>query len=397
MSKSSQIQIPIKPFALFIKAASKWLAENTEVKTGLELRLAAEGPDLHVSVGANSSYLEALLVADVSLLTEPIFLDMSYLSNYPFDSEPLILIKPEVGRNTENKDKRAQFKAPSQNFRIPIRSGDAWERNHQDLEQFKETQGFFLTQELMSEVYPNLDLPDSFGQKKKVPQRVAFEKLEGNQFQAYSEDDFGALWHKFKSDDFQSLNDFQKIVVMYDFFIPYAQVPGYTGIILKQSNRLTIGELKINKGGFKRFRWMQPNHTKTMGNIPVDATKVREKVSTCLTFDADDFTKKVEQAIIFYRGEKELQDMPLEFSIIQDSYTLSARLQSSEMQIEGKTKEPVPSPLRINFQAACLRDYLKCLKKKETLHMEIFPQSVILYQQKENQSLLYWMPTRSTR
>jgi hypothetical protein len=156
-----------------------------------------------------------------------------------------------------------------------------------------------------------------------------------------------------------------------------------------------MAEVKLNTQGFKKLRWMQPNFVKPMEHIPTGATETRAKQDSCLTFDPAEFGKKVERATVFYRGEKEFQEVPLEFSIIDDTYTISARLSHSEVQIDGKTKNAAPTPMRVNFQAACLRDYLKCMDKNHELNMEIFTQTVILYQQFEHKNLLYWMPVRA--
>jgi hypothetical protein len=390
MATHNQIEIPVQPFALFIEAATKWLAKTSEIKKGLEIRLFKEGSDLHVSVGADSAFLEAVLDADVSILDQPVYLDMSYLSDYPFDVDTLAMVKPGTGSTAV--DRRAQFKAPGQNFRIPVRSGDNWKRNEQNMAQFDTVPGIKMTHKFMKEIYPNLDLPDSFGMKKKVPQRIVFKKIQDKQIEVYSEDEFGAFSHSFTSDDFSFLESFTQITLLHDFFIPQTKVESFSHITLKQSSRLSFGEIHMTGGGFKRLRWLQPNHTKPLGEISESVKAVRQGIDWSLQFDLQDLVRNVDKATIFYRAEKEFQASPLEFSIIKDSYLLSAKLTHSEMNMEGKTKNEAPAPTRIKFQAACLRDYLKVLDKTQPMNMEIFPQTVIVYQQYPNKNILYWMP-----
>ena len=392
---SPQIQIPVKPFAAFIDAAFAWLSKTSEMKTGLELRLFKEGQDLHVSVGADSNSIEAVLEADVSALTAPIFLDMSYLANYTFDIDSLALVIPQPGGDDKSKiERRAQFKAPGQNFRIPIRAGVYWERNEQDLNQFADTPGFSMTRDLVQEIYPYLELPDSFDARKKALPQLAFEQV-GDFLQCYTWDGFGAFWHSFKFEGFQPLSGFKKILIPYEFLIPYKKIKEFSHLTLKQSSKLSLFELS-GMPGFKRFRWLQPRYVKGMEDIPTALQRIRAKADTCLTFDTQEFLRNTEKATVFLRGARDMQGVSLSFSIIQDSYALSTNTPDSEMIIEGKAKSSVPTHKHVSFQPACLMDYLKCLERGQDFNMELFNETLTLFQdvktEKGEKKILYWMP-----
>jgi hypothetical protein len=389
-----QIEIPVKPFSIFIKSAYQWLSKTNDTKKNrLELRLFKEDDCLHVSVGLDSSYMEAVLEAQASALNEPIFLDLSHLSSYQFDSEPLYLVIPKKTETTNNIEKRAQFKAQGHNFRIPILPGKTWEKNEQDLSEFEKTAGFNISKQAFDSIHPFLKLPDSFDQKK--PARVAFEKISDNKFQCYSDDQFGSFWHCFETQDFSPLNEFQRLVLLNDFLLPYKKIDEFTSLTVKQSDRVSFAEIHGLSNGFKKLRWLQPNYVGYMENIPAAVKEVRAKIDSSLTFDTAEFLNNVEKATIFFKGE-DYQQIPLEFSVIESSYALAARTTDSEMLREGKILNTATSSLRLNFQASCLTDYLRCLDRSQELNMEILTGGVIIYQKLQNEKdILYWLPTRT--
>jgi len=394
----NQIQIPVKPFATFIDAASSWLSKANTMKGGLELRLAKEGNDLHVSVGGDSNYIEAVLDADVAILEKEIFLDMSYLSNYTFDVESLALVIPHPTVAADNKiEKRAQFKAPGQNFRIPLRPGEHWEKNEQNFDQFANAPGFSVTQELMKEIFPYLQLPDSFkiDREKTLPQLV-FETVEDG-FRCYTDDGFGAFCHVFYCYGFTPTENFSRILIPYEFLIPFKKIEQFTEITLRQTASISVAEFS-GIPGFKKFRWVQPKYIKGMANVPEDLSRARAKAETCLVFDTQEFLKNVEKSTVFLHG-KDFQDTSVNFSIIKSSYTLSTKTTDSTMDVEGVAKEDsIKSYRGVPFQAACLKEYLKCLDKSNSFNMEILSGTVTLYQdiktEKGRKMILYWKPTK---
>jgi hypothetical protein len=382
------IKIPAKPFEDFITSSHKWLAGTSDAHRGLELRLA-KGPDseLHLSVGGDSHYIEASVVAPPFSLDAPVFLDLAYLANVDFDTDTITLVKPQ---GTEGKDRRAQFKAPGYNFRIPLRDGANWRRNAQDLEQFSETPGMKFSRETIQRVLPYMELPNSFAQKGIKP--FAFEtSREG--FFIYQSDDFGAYWHTFEAaiPEFERIGEPEKLTLIREFFAPILKLQVFDTFKVLQSNRHTYGEVLAPGQLMQRIRWVQPNYNKPVEDIPAEIKRMRGTVESCISFPTKEFTDNIKKATSFFK-EADMKMTPVDFSVQHAVYILSTKLPQSEMIVEGKTLGDVPNPLRVRFQANCLKDYSARFDKKKDLNLEVFRTSAILYQQQEQDQILYWMP-----
>ena len=389
---SKHISLPVAGLEEFVGAVQGFMNRLPEYKKGLEIRFAQEGPDLHVSVGGDSHYMEAILACPEPVELEfPIFLDLNYLSNFKFDTEFLHLTKPSPEKMANRNDKsefdyRAQFRAQGMNFKIPFRKGDVWAKNRYDVGAH-EMPSLTMEHQFLEANYENFALPNSFAQKGTRP--VIFEKKDDGMV-VYSSDDFGAFCHTYKPQGVQI--GFDRMKVLYDFLIPFKKIKAFKQMRIAQSDRLTVGHLLgAEERGIKHFCWVQPNWQKAFDTVPSALGPLRAKVEWSLAMQTKDLLAKVNQATQFY-NETNYRENPLEFSAVESQYGLVARLPHSEVAVEGVLQEPVPSPVRVRFQAACLRDYLSCFEQAQPLNLEIYKTTVVAYQATPEKNILYWMP-----
>lgn len=365
--------------------------KTPEYKKGLEIRLAQEGHDLHVSVGGDSHFMEAVLVCPEPVeLDAPVYLDLNYLANFKFQTSHLHFLKPSTEKLAAKGEieYRAHFKAENMSFKIPFRKGDVWAKNKYDHSTLENLPSITVTKKFLEENYDNLELPNSFSQKG--PRLIILESKNLHEFIAYSSDDFGAFLHTFKDDNIQA--NFQRLKVLYEFLIPFKKISNFNHIRIAQSERLTVGHLLCEEtSGIKKFCWVQPNWQKAFDPVPDALTELRSKVEWSLAFDSKALLSKVIQATQFYT-EANYRENPLEFSAIQNKYGFIAKLPQSEVVVDGELTEPIQQPVRVKFQAACLRDYLSCFVSEANINLEIYRSTAVAYQALEGKNLLYWMP-----
>jgi hypothetical protein len=391
--KANEIKIPVKQFATFVEAASTWVAKKPEYRKGLELRMLSMGNNLHVSVGADSHYIEAVLIGDPTnaVLEAPLFLELSYLASFSFDIEELILVKPQE-RSGDRRENRAQFKAPGCNFRIPLKNGDIWERNKQSLQQFETSPGITFKKEFIDKIYGHMQLPNSFS--SKTIEMVVMQSIGTGKIEMYSSDEWGAYLHTFSNlTDFTVLPGFERMTFPKEFLKPYEafKKEKYSEILLQQTLRHTVATLKAPELGYEKIGWIQPNYQKPIGDVSGILKRERAKIDSCITLNTKEFVKNVKQAMQFFK-DSDFKGIPLEFSIVENEYNLKADLPHSEMNVQGTPAEKAPKPVRAKFQAQSLKDYLDCLEKSEPFNMEIFRASVVIYQQLKDLGILYWLP-----
>jgi hypothetical protein len=391
--KPNEIKIPVKQFSTFVEAAATWVAKKPEYRKGLEIRLLSVGHNLHVSVGADSHYIEAVLMGspESATLEAPLFLELSYLADFSFDVEELVLVKPQE-RSGDRRENRAQFKAPGCNFRIPVKNGEIWERHKQNINQFETAPGMRFKKEFIDQIYEHMQLPNSFG--SKAIEMVVLQLVGSGKIEMYSSDEWGAYLHTFSNvTDFEALPGFEKMTFPKEFLKPYEafKKEKYPNISMQQTLRHTVATIKAPELGFEKIAWIQPNFQKPVGDVSSTLKKERSKMDSCLTLNTKEFVKSVKKAMEFFK-EGDFKGVPLEFSITEDLYNLKADLPHSEMNVEGQAAVKAPNPLRAKFQAQSLKDYLDCMEKAEPFNMEIFRASVVIYQALKNMEILYWMP-----
>lgn len=396
MANPNEIVIPVKEFGQFVEAAGGWLAGCLDAKNRkLELRLANLNGNLHISTGGDSAFIEAVLKAEnVEAIVEPIWLDLQYLMKFDFKAATaLTLLYPKSANDATRDNRQAQFKAPGVNFRIPLLTGETWNRNVFDIGGLKATPGLILSGEFFASIYDRLKLPNSFSLTEEPMFCLSFAE---SILHAYYCDGFGAYWHQFKTDAVEPFEAFQHARVRYRFLEPYKKfADDVSSIRLQQSDRHTICQMNLKESAFLKFRWMEPNSTKQVEPVPTSINDTRKGVESCLRFDTKPFLSNVDKALMFH-SKNDSREQPLTFSILKDMtrYMLDATLSHAQIDVEGETLEPATASMKVKFQAACLKDYLKCLDLPDTVSMEVFRSSVILYQEnaEKKQTLIYWLP-----
>ena len=393
------IILPVKELGIFVKTARDWLNDRTEAKRSLEIRFANLEGKLHLSAGADSAFMEAVVNIDASKIEQPFFLDLAHLSLYDFNTENLSLLPPDTtAKNTSGITRQVQFKAKGSNFRIPLKSGEIWGRNKQDFSQFKDTPMISFSRDFLDHVFPLWNLPDSFNLRN--PPMVKLEKKEDS-LVSYYFDGYGAFWHIFKDESIQFHNQFESAHILYGFFESYKKIKDFSGIQFYQSNRQTVASVLFDgiDTRFETLRWVEPNFHRECPNVPAILAKKRSGIDTCLVFDTKSFYSNVIRSVLFYTKDQQRRE-PVVFNMLGNQYTLRGTLESSEMIVEGEAKQGLPMDGReisVQFQSGCLIDYLSRLNPSNEVSMEILESTTIVYQDSDKEKLLYWMPTQKAR
>lgn len=393
---SRELVLPVEEFGQFISAAGKWLGQTSDAKQAkLELRVGQHEGKLHLSVGGDSCFMECLLNVNAEAIQEPFWLDLHYLMKFDFKVASLVLIIPP--QTSKAEESRAQFKSPGINFRIPLRTGTTWNRNAENIGvASKGAPGLELTAEFFNQIFGWLKLPNSF----KINQRpcVTMESSKVGQLSTY-EYDMGAFLNEFSHPSIEYIGTFQRAVFSYHFLTPYQEIETLAQKLeIQQTERQSFGKIVFKEGTqFLKFRWSEPNSTKSKDSIPASVEDARKAIEACLVFDPKEFLKNVVQVLSFH-SDKELEEDAIQFSILKGlkQYTLDNR-KAASILVNGEVLEPAYETLRVVVQGKCLRDYLKLLSLDAPVGLEVCRSSIILYQQdpKKGISLLYWAPVNS--
>lgn len=394
---SKELELPVEEFKQFVNAAGKWLATTSDAKQSkLELRFGKHAGKLHLSVGGDSSFIECILnVQAEEAIETPFWLDLQYLMKFDFKVEKLTLIVPSSMSAAKTEERRAQFKSPGLNFRIPLRSGDAWKRNSEDIgASSKAAPGLGMKADFLNQIAGWLKLPNSF--KVNSDPCVTIESTRPGHLAAY-EYDFGAYWHQFTLAPADHIGAFQRAVFRYRFFLPYEAVEDQADLIeIRQTDRQSFGQVAFKEGTqFLLYRWSEPNSTKPKDHIPSSVEAARKSVESSLAFDGKELLKNVTRVLSFH-SDKESEEDAIQFSILKGlkQYSLDNRNEKARILVDGQALEEAFATLRVLIQGKCLRDYLKFFTLDAPVGMEICRSSIILYQQDQPKgiSLLYWAP-----
>jgi hypothetical protein len=393
MSKPQYISIPVKFFHTFIQASSKWLSRTNDAKRGLELRIAQVAPDrMEFSTGADSHFIKMVVLAEPFELPEPVFLDLQYFQNLALGGfESLHFVRPKE-INPLLDEKRAQFKAPGMNFRIPLRTGDVWRRNQFDPSSLKieDSQRIELSEEHAARLIPLWDLPDSFGTKTGGALQLAVA-AQSPSLRVWSSDAFAAFQHEFTNVVAPSdLNRALKLNV--NFLQPYGAVDWeHKFISLCATERLLWGEVLPYREGPLLFSWTAPQQQGVLPDIEKALAAERVKVQHAIDFDTASFCQNLARATAFYQ-DRDYMERPLELSLIGKQYHLVGRLAQSEIVAEGESLTAPESNLKVMVQPRCLLDYTKRFQSKKPLRLEVTNQTALLVQNSEQGKLQYWLP-----
>lgn len=391
------LKLPVKEISVFIKAAKDWLGGRTESKKSFEVRFSNHNNKLHLSAGADSAYMEAMIDVDASLIQNSFFLDLDYFGQYDFQTDKLTLIVPDLsGPKNNSTPRQVQFKATGANFRIPLKSGEVWSRNNQNLDQLEESPGLVMSYDFINKVFPLWKLPDSFNLKNRSMVKI---EREGDSISTYYFDGYGAFWHTLSSLDISFRKEFKSAYILYDFLSPYKKMGEFVNLEIQQSSRQTVCSVtfdpKVSK--FYSFKWVEPNVHKDCPNVPKILATKRSGINSCLVFDSKSFLANVKKSVTFFSKEQQRKE-PISLNMIGNQYNLKGVLENSEMIVEGEAKQGVSQgELSVQFQSGCLMDYLQCLDLTHDVNVEILDSTTVLYQKGSDESLLYWMPTQKSR
>jgi len=386
--KPEQIQIPVEFFKTFIQASTKWLAKTNDAKKGLEMRLAQAGPDrLEFSVGGDSHFIRMVVATEPFDMPDPIWIDLSYFQNLSLDAvEQLTLIRP---RESKLEDKRAQFKAPGMNFRIPLRSGETWKRNYFDPKDVpvEDSQKLLFERDQLDRIFPYWDLPDSFGAKTGSLLRLVVP-ANSTTLKVWSNDQFGAFCHEFQEAQ-EASGIVRSLKLQHSFLQPYRAAGWeYKVLYWAATDRLQIAEILPYREGPLLFQWIAPQQQGIVPDIEASLAKERSLVEHAIDFDTAMFCRNVERATSFYQ-DKDYKERPIELSMIGKQYSLVGRLPNSEMIAEGESLSAPEKNMKVMVQPRCLLDYTKRFERTAPLQLGIARQTAILSQKLEKTSLQY--------
>lgn len=386
----SKIKLPSKALGLFVQSANTWLSKTIEAKQGgLELRLANQDGNLHVSAGADGSYLEALLKCnegDLEFLTSPLFLDIPSLASYAFDSEILYMTSPSLQLK---EDQRVGFTAPGFNFRIPQKAGAIWKRNYFELEGI-EISDFILDKNLFGLFFKNLELPDSFNSRNNIDLQVSVECYPSQKFSMFA-NDMGAYWHVFTSSDIQGKQT--KDSFNMNFFTPCKLIEIEKNISFATTGPQCFGSLNAPEQGFINYRWMQPRYIKESHNIATAINQLRmSPVRSKFKVEGKSLIQNITRSCMLL-SPSEMKSTSLELSTVGDQYNLKIlKSTGDEVCAEGKFLITEGDNISVNIQASAFKDYLSEFSSKAAVNIEIYKDTILLEQDTEGSHLLYWMP-----
>ena len=370
---TKNIAMPTKKLGEFIGFAVKFLEKTSAAKDNLEFRFGSIGDKLHVSAGADSLYVEAGFESEG--VDSNLYLDGNYLKKYDFASD-IVLV------DSDSKE-RVQFKSPGFNFRVPVRSGQVWNRNKVNLFEIKPETSLSLSREKFTDLHKYMELPDSF--KMKEAKMVVIEP-RGPVVKLYGTDALGAFCHDLKSEEYKTLTS--RLSFNYSFFNAMSKIKEYDTITLSQTERLTIGEILFEG---VRIRWAQPRFQTATSDVPQAVLQANSEPHVAMRLNTKDFISEVQRSTMFF-SDKDYGSSPLKFKICGQEYSLSSEINGADILVNGKALEEVSKIVVVEFQAASLIDYLSFLNKDEEFLMLVFSSTVMLCQQGQDKNLLYWAP-----
>jgi hypothetical protein len=389
----ARIQLPNEAFGTFIKAANTWLGRTLDAKSGLEVRLANKADKLHLSVGADSNYIEALLTVDpkdIEALKEPLFLDVAILSAYGFDTDGLSMVVPE----TEKDDQRITFSVPGFNFRVPRKKGEMWRKNQFDLKSENVT-GLVLDKDGFATLLKNLELPDSFklSKRKEDPLQFCFEVNPGVGYRVHGYDGIGALCHTFTDPNTKGREG--QMIFLEDFFAPCKAFSTPITVSLDVTDNQCLGEFISDSSGIEVLRWTQPRFQRKTSAIPKALDDLRKSNVISFSFHPKEFGVRVAKACMLL-APTEMREIPIELHIVGKQYQLIVKKSTGdgEVRVDGDLSEPPDNGknLEVNLHAACMKDYIALFEPKD-VKMEIMKNNTaIISQVLESKELIYWMP-----
>lgn len=383
---------------LFADLAHKWLSKTLEAKKGLEIQFDFEPGKVKLSSGSSGFFLEATIPIQNVDPVESFCLDLGQLSKVAWDQIETIQVGRQIRGTEDRGGKSIHFKLPRLNFKIPVKSGTKVQINQ--VKQFTPVWGRQIPRTVWQEIKKFLELPNSFGQKENIPQ--VFWKIQQD-IEVYSNDSFGAFYHRFTPtapipDLTPSDSTLPGEKTTLHFLEPLSMA-GWNSFSLQSDPHYVAGAFQFEPGhSLEAFRWFAPHYQKPLRDVPAMLTREREKATNSVLFEQAALSRQAEEVTMFFDTDS-VRSTPVEMAIVQNHYTLSGRLPQSEVAVEGELGEPIPQPIRLRFQGACLKDYLKRFNAGP-LRAEIFSSTIVLYQTESlekdsaisRQELVYWMP-----
>lgn len=390
----ARIKLPNKALGTFVAAANSWLSKTLDAKSGngLEVCFQNQGGKLHISVGSDSNYIEAVLKvdpADIEALTQPIYLDLTSLAAYKFDSDGLTMVVPQTDAEMK-ADQRITFSVPGFNLRIPRKRGEIWKRNSFQLAN-EPIDGIVFDQEGFETLSQFMYLPDSF----KIPERellpVVFDVSPKLGYKYHFYDGMGALCHTFKDEKLAGKEG--RMTFTENFFTPCEKFKVDSQIAFSMSASQCFGSFSSEADGMEILRWTQPKSNKPFMETVISVEKKRLSNATNLLIKPEEIIGKIAKVCILF-SPAEMRSTPIEMDIVGAQYELISRKPSGEGEVRATGELLLEAPKNINLalQAACLKDYFSQFDKKAAVNMEVFGDSLILSQSTEGRDLTYWMP-----
>jgi hypothetical protein len=389
----ARIKLPHKALGTFISAANSWLSRTIDAKTtGLEVCFQNLNGKFHVSVGADSNYIEAVLTvdpADIAALVQPVFLDLPSLAAYGFDADGLTMVVP-VTEAEMKVDQRVTFSVPGFNLRVPRKKGEIWKRNTFKLENIP-IDGLVLDKEGFEILQKFMYLPDSFKVEGRAELQVVFDVSPKLGYKIHFYDGFGAFCHTFTND--KLVGQEGRLTFLEDFFTPCEKFVVDSQIAFSMTDRQCFGTFSSESTGMEVLRWTQPRQQRTLNETAMSIQKKRMLDNITLLIKPEEVIGKITKACILF-SPAEIREIPIEMDVVGTQYELIARKPSGEGEVRaaGELLLQAPQNLNIALQAACWKSYLSQFDKKGAVNMEVFGDSVILSQKTEGRDLIYWMP-----